>query len=135
MKRLVLSVLAAASLTAVAAPALAQPYGPPPPHAGGPGWGGPGPGGPGGGINEREAQISDRIDQGERRGGITRGEAYRLRGELRGIQDLQFRYRRNGLTGWERNDLNRRLDALSARVFDQRHDDDRRGHGGGGWRH
>jgi len=78
------------------------------------------------GIDRRQADIEMRIDRGMRNGALTRFEARDLRRELRNIEFLEARYERNGFNRWERVDLNRRLDALSARVFDQRHDDDRR---------
>ncbi|MEI9965157.1 MAG: hypothetical protein WDM92_11070 [Caulobacteraceae bacterium] len=58
-----------------------------------------------------------------RSGQLTRPEAFRLRGELRQIERLEARYRRtDGLSGWERRDLERRLDDLSTRVFANKHD-------------
>ncbi len=108
MKRILLSALAAASLAAVAAPALAQPVG--------------------GSINDREARIAQRIDQGERNGALSRREAWSLRRELRGIEGLEQRYRGydHRMNDRERADLQRRLDSLSARVFVDRHDGERR---------
>ncbi len=127
MKRLLISALAAASLAAAVTPALAAPFG----H-------GPGPGPAyGADINGQEANIAQRINQGERGGGLTRREAFQLRAQLQQIQDLEARYRHNhggysrgpaGLSNFERADLQRRLDALSARVFTNRHDADRRYH-------
>ena len=146
MKKLLITALAAASLTALAAPAFAQPG---PGHDGRPGYDrGPGPdrGGPGydrgpdyygGNINEREAQIDARIDVGVRRGDLTRAEAFRLRSELRGIERLERRYRNSGrgMAAWERRDLETRLNNLSRQVFVQRHDSDRRGPRYGGHRY
>ncbi|MGH6911748.1 MAG: hypothetical protein ACREE0_08395 [Phenylobacterium sp.] len=74
-------------------------------------------------INQRQAQLDRRIDQGVRNGSLTRREAYRLRGEFTQIARLEARYRVNGLTGWERADLDRRFDGLSAEIRAQRHDD------------
>lgn len=68
-------------------------------------------------VNQRQNRIEQRIDQGIRSGALTRNEAVRLRGEFRGIAQLESRYRRsNGLSLAERRDLDRRFDALSARV-------------------
>ena len=78
-------------------------------------------------INQRQAQLDRRIDEGVRHGGLTRAEATRLRGEFRSIARLEARYRVNGLSGWERTDLDRRFDHLSAQVRNQRHDYQRRG--------
>jgi hypothetical protein len=73
-------------------------------------------------INQRQARIDQRIEQGIRNGSLTRPEARRLRQEFRGLTRLENRYRAGGLSRWERTDLNRRFDALSARVRYERHD-------------
>lgn len=79
-------------------------------------------------INVRQAQLDKRIDQGVRNGSLTRAEASRLRNEFRGIVRLETRYRQGGLNMRERTDLNRRFDALSAKVrYERRDRDDRRG--------
>ncbi len=78
-------------------------------------------------INARQANLDRRIDQGIRNRSLTRAEATRLRGEFRQIARLESRYRQGGLSNWERRDLDRRFDALSARVRYERNDrDDRR---------
>ncbi len=82
-------------------------------------------------INQRQAQLDRRIDQGIRNGSITRNEAIRLRSEFRGIARLENRYRTNGLSNWERTDLDRRFDGLSARIRWERNDGDRYGAGYG----
>jgi len=80
-------------------------------------------------INERQARLNQRIDQGIRSGQLTRAEAYRLRAEFRRIAYLESRYRHsNGLNGWERADLDRRFDALAAQVRFERRDGDRYGY-------
>ncbi len=79
-------------------------------------------------INERQARLDQRIDQGLRSGQLTRGEAWRLRREFQRIAYLENRYRANGLSGWERADLDRRFDALSAQIRYERHDNDRYGY-------
>ena len=74
-------------------------------------------------INQRQARIDARIDQGIRSGALNRNEAYRLRAQFRELANLEYRYRRTGgLSGWERQDLNRRFDQLSARVYNQKRD-------------
>ncbi|HWA22058.1 MAG TPA: hypothetical protein VG735_06650 [Caulobacterales bacterium] len=78
-------------------------------------------------INQRERDIAFRIDQGQRNGGLTFREARMLREDLRDVERLEARYRRDGMSRWEASDLDRRLDALSQRVRFNRHDDDRRG--------
>jgi hypothetical protein len=74
-------------------------------------------------VNQRQAQIERRIDQGIRNGSLSRREAVSLRGEFRGIARLEQRYRRsNGLSLTERRDLDRRFNALSQKVRVDRHD-------------
>jgi hypothetical protein len=73
-------------------------------------------------INERQARLDHRIDRGVRNGQLTRPEARRLHRDFRQIARLEYRYRRHGLSAWERRDLDRRFDMLSARIRDQRHD-------------
>jgi hypothetical protein len=113
MKTLAIALAAATVLSAGAA--SAQPYG----YARGDRWMS---------INERQARLDQRIEQGLRNGQLTRGEAYRLRREFRRIAYLENRYRSNGLSGWERADLDRRFDALSAQIRSERHDGDRYGY-------
>ena len=106
MKRILIGVLAASSL-AVSLPAAAAPWM---------------------SINQRQDQIYGYIEQGVRQGSLTRAEAYRLRSDFQGIAQLEARYRRSGggLSAWERNDLDRRLNALKMRVRHERHDHQRR---------
>ena len=80
-------------------------------------------------INQRQAQLDRRIDQGVRNGTLNRREAYRLRGEFNQIARLEANYRVNGLNGWERADLDRRFDLLSARIRAERHDQYGSGYG------
>ena len=81
-------------------------------------------------INQRQANLDARIDAGVRSGDLTRREAVKLRGDFRAVSNLETTYRRNGLSNWERADLDRRFDALSSRIRFERHDrDDRRGDG------
>lgn len=79
-------------------------------------------------INQRQANLDRRIDQGTRNGQISRREATRLRGEFSGLLRLEDQYRRGGLTQWERADLDRRFDRLSAGIrYERRDNDNRRG--------
>lgn len=72
-------------------------------------------------INERQDTLDARIDAGVRSGDLTRAEARELRGAFRDIADLEADYRVNGLSSWERSDLQRRFDALSSRIrYDRR---------------
>ena len=78
--------------------------------------------------NQRAQMIQMRIDQGLRSGGLDRREAFKLQGQLRGIQSLEYRYRLSGgrIDLRERADLERRYDALSAKVRFNKHDRQRR---------
>jgi hypothetical protein len=73
-------------------------------------------------INQRQARLDQRIDQGIRSGALNRNEARGLRRESRQLAALEGRYRRDGLSASERRDLDRRFDALSARVRYDKHD-------------
>jgi hypothetical protein len=79
-------------------------------------------------INQRQANLERRIDQGVRSGELTRAEAVRVRSQFRKLARLEAHYRRTGggLSYSERADLDRRFDRLSDRVFAQKHDDQRR---------
>ncbi len=121
MRKLVAPALILAAVS-VAAPSMAQSYHrpapPPPPHHG--------PYQPGHGawqsINARQANLDRRIDRGVRNGQLSRREAVRLRGEFNSLLRLEANYRRGGLTAWERADLDRRFDRLSAQIRYERGD-------------
>ena len=74
------------------------------------------------GVNQRERNLSIRIDQGVRNGSLTRAEASRLRTRLANLRRLEWRYRRGGLSYRERLTLDRQYDSLSRAVRVQRHD-------------
>ncbi len=79
-------------------------------------------------INVRQTNLDRRIDIGVRNGQLSRREATRLRGEFNALLRLEANYRRGGLTAWERSDLDRRFDRLSAQIRDERRDRDNRRH-------
>lgn len=85
-------------------------------------------------INQRQDNLERRIDRGVRDGSLTRREAALLRDEFRDLERLEARYRRSDgrLTAWERADLDRRFDALSARIRYERYDAQNQGRGA--WR-
>jgi len=85
-------------------------------------------------INERQARLDQRIEAGVRSGDLTHPEAMRLRDEFRDLARLEARYRDDGLSAWERTDLDRRFDALSARIRIERADANRGWFGGRDWR-
>ena len=115
MKKL-LAIAVAAGALAIAAPASAQVWQ---------------------SINQRQAQLDQRIDAGVRDGSLTRAEAVRLRGQFNDLARLEASYRASGgLDMRERADLDRRFDSLSAQIRFQRNDDQNRGGYGRGdeWR-
>lgn len=74
-------------------------------------------------IASRQANLDARIDQGIRSGALNRAEAGRLHAQLLDTVRLEGRYRRSGgLSVGERRDLDRRFDAISARIRVQKHD-------------
>lgn len=75
-------------------------------------------------FDHRLDRLERRIDRGLRSGSLSRGEAYRLHAQLRETAHLEHRYRRGGLTGWERADLDRRFDRISAQIRFERYDRD-----------
>jgi hypothetical protein len=101
MRHLFLSLTAAAAMFAVPHAAQAQRYQ---------------------SIDQRQANQLQRIDQGVRSGALNRAEASRLRAQFRSLVQLENRYRRNGLSVGERQDLNRRFDQLSRRIRVQKND-------------
>jgi hypothetical protein len=81
-------------------------------------------------INARQARLDTRIDQGIRSGALSRREAVSLRAEFNALVRLEAQYRRSrpGLTIAERRDLDRRFDALSAKIRIEKNDrNDHRG--------
>jgi len=101
MKKTLIALTALASVAAVAAPAAAQSWQ---------------------NINQRQDRIERRIDQGVRHGDLTRREANRLRADFHQLAGLEARYRVNGLSSWERTDLDRRFDRLEAQLRFERRD-------------
>mgnify|MGYP003395119754 CR=1 FL=1 len=101
-----LAMAVAASALAVAAPASAQQWQ---------------------SINQRQANLDQRIDVGVRNGSLTRNEAVRLRSEFNDLARLEAHYRSsNGLSMSERRDLDMRFDSLSAQIRYERNDRDDR---------
>jgi len=123
MKKMLVPALVLASVSAVALPAAAQSYNRGDRHddrgysQNYNGWQS---------INVRQANLDRRIDQGVRNGQLSRREATRVRSEFNALLRLEASYRRGGLTAWERNDLDRRFDRLSASVREERRDRDNR---------
>ena len=122
MKKMLVPALIVAAVSAAALPAAAQSHNRPSQHqnddrANYGGWQS---------INVRQASLDRRIDQGVRNGQLSRREATRVRNEFSALARLENQYRRGGLTAWERTDLDRRFDRLSASIRYERNDRDNR---------
>ena len=130
-KKALLSLLAA-SAVAIATPTLAQDYGRGHGDRGGGGGygqdhnGGYNGGWNGGGLNGDQARLAQRIDRAAYNGRISRREAHSLRSQLADYQRLEWRYRRDGLSNWERRDLQDRLDRIERNLREERRDRDGR---------
>jgi hypothetical protein len=74
-------------------------------------------------INTRQARQDARVGAGIAQGQLTRCEAQRLDARGNRIQAREQAYRSTaGLQPWERADLQRRLNATSADIAEQRRD-------------
>ncbi|MBL8771677.1 MAG: hypothetical protein JNK30_09875 [Phenylobacterium sp.] len=124
MKTIALTALAAAAAVAtVAAPAAAQPYGRDHHRYEADRYGADR------GdynLNKRQNHLQNSIERGVRLGSLTRWEARRLQAEFNEVARLEARYRYNGLSNWERSDLDRRFDRLERQIQLARSDTDRR---------
>jgi len=100
MRKILIALSAAAAIAGVATPAAAQRWIP---------------------IQQRQANLYNRIEQGVRNGALTRAEANRLRSDFVALDRLDRRYARNGYSRAEVGDLQRRYDALSRRVYVTKH--------------
>ncbi len=78
-------------------------------------------------INQRQAEQHARIDNGFRRGAITRWEYRRLMAEQRDIQAMERAFVADGfLSPHERGELHRRLDIASQHIVIEARDHQRR---------
>ena len=73
-------------------------------------------------INQRKYNLDRRIDQGVHTRQLSVREASRLKNELNSLVRLERTYRHDGLSRRERMELDRRYDALSAKVRYERRD-------------
>jgi hypothetical protein len=76
-------------------------------------------------MADREADLERRIDQGLASGQLTAAEAADLRDEFEDIARIEARYRIDGISTWERADLDRRFDRLAGDIRLQRTDPER----------
>jgi hypothetical protein len=77
----------------------------------------------GGGLNGRLATLDNQIRVSFQRGEISRTEAGRLQNELFQLRQLEQSYRSDGLSRFERSDLQQRLRMLERRIQQARFDD------------
>lgn len=78
-------------------------------------------------IDRREDRQHDRIVQGIRSGELTQREAQRLIAEQRTIRQEERFFKSDGVvTAWERDRLQRDLDAASRHIYAETHDAQRR---------
>jgi hypothetical protein len=76
-------------------------------------------------MEDRKLDLDARIEQGLRSGQLTSAEADVLRDDFNDIARVEASYRVDGLSPAERDDLNRRFDALSTSIRVARSDSDR----------
>ncbi len=74
-------------------------------------------------IERQLERLHDRIDRAADRGRLSRSEAFRLQRQFDNISRRYSNYRRDGLSNWEYQDLQRRIDDLRARFQYERQDD------------
>ena len=75
------------------------------------------------GVNQRQHNQQERIEQGVKSGELTRGETRRLQGEQRQIRHEERQYKSDGvLTRDERKDLHQDQNRASRDIYRQKHD-------------
>ncbi|BAN35645.1 hypothetical protein SCD_n01834 [Sulfuricella denitrificans skB26] len=79
------------------------------------------------GVNARQVNQRERIQQGVRSGELTRGEARQLGTEQRSVRQEERQYKSDGvLTKTERKDLQQDLNVVSKDIYNEKHDAERR---------
>src|SRR5262245_23856398 len=75
------------------------------------------------GINAREHRQVQRIREGRQNDELTRGELNRLRADAAAVRAEERVYRRSGdgLSQWERRDLQRNLNRTSREIYRAQH--------------
>lgn len=121
MRKFIISAALAASILVAAAPAAAQWY-PQQPQGNAYGYNNYGQ------VRRLDARIDAiqrQIDHLDRRNILSNREAGRLRGESRDVEIRLHRVARNGFNGWERNDIENRIQRLEVRVQREARDGNR----------
>ena len=129
MRKFIISAALAASTLVAAAPAAAQWY---PPQGNAYGHDNYGQ------VRRLDARIDAiqrQITNLDRRNILSNREAARLRDDSREVKNRLHRAARNGFTGWERNDIEKRIQRIEVRVQREARDGNRYGNynGQGGW--
>lgn len=129
MRKFIISAALAASTLVAAAPAAAQWY---PPQPQGYGYNNYG---QARWLQNRVDQVQRHIDRLDKRDVLSEREARRLREESRGVERRLRSAAYNGLTGWERNDIENRIRRLEVRIQREARDGNRYGgyYGQTGW--
>ncbi|GAO35603.1 hypothetical protein SCT_0994 [Sulfuricella sp. T08] len=79
------------------------------------------------GVNARQSNQRERIQQGIRTGELSRGEARQLGAEQRTIRQEERQYKSDGvMTKAERKDLHQDLSVASKDIYNEKHDAERR---------
>lgn len=84
-------------------------------------------------INDREAFVSQRIEQAIRRGLVSRQDAWSLTTELRNFKAVERQYRYGGLSRAEVANLDYRLSKLEFKLRSSMQDGRAYGYGYGRW--
>ena len=81
-------------------------------------------------VDERQARIANRIQNGLDNGGLSRREARRVERMLNATEQKERAFESDGrLSRRELDELHRDLDVVAQRLRFERHDDDRRAEG------
>lgn len=69
-----------------------------------------------GDVDTRIDQVEGRLQRGIENGTIRGSDAAAIRSDIRSLRYLYSQYNRNGLTQWERTELDRRLQTIRSRL-------------------
>ena len=82
-------------------------------------------------VDERQARIANRIQNGLENGGLSRREARQVERQLNATEQKERAFESDGrVNSRERAELHRDLDVVAQRLRFERHDGDRRAEGG-----
>ena len=122
MRKFIISAALAASTLVAAAPAAAQYY---PPQPQGNAYGYYGNNGQARRLDARIDAMQRQINHLDRRNILSNREASRLRAESNDVERRLHYVARNGLSGWEANDIERRIYRLETRIQREARDGNR----------